>query len=74
MLRLLAVFGCAAAIALAAPAGFEAHAAKKAASKSCKATGLDGKKVSFKCAATETCCFNPVLNMGSCVAKPGVCL
>jgi hypothetical protein len=74
MLRFIAMLGCAAALAVAAPVGFEAHAAKKPMSKSCKATGLDGKKVKFKCSAKETCCFDPILNKGTCVSAPGICL
>ncbi|MFZ4807734.1 MAG: hypothetical protein ACOYLQ_10790 [Hyphomicrobiaceae bacterium] len=75
MLRMFAIFGVAAVLAVSAPVGSDAFAkGKKAVSKSCKATGLDGKKVSFKCKSTQICCFDALTNKGSCVDKGGICL
>lgn len=78
MTRLLTALGFAAAvtlsIALVAPSGFEAEAAKKPKSKQCMANDSAGKKVSFKCTAEEKCCWNVVTQKGSCLPANGICL
>jgi hypothetical protein len=54
----------------------EAEAKKKASvakSKSCKATTIDGKKVSFRCKASETCCYDGLMAKGNCVPAGQVC-
>ena len=70
MVRWISVFACTLAFVLAAPVG-EA-AAKKA--KSCAATGMDGKKISWKCKASQKCCLNWMSNKGGCVAASDICL
>ena len=37
--------------------------------KLCKATTLEGKKVTFKCKADQRCCYNKLLNKGTCGSK-----
>lgn len=37
--------------------------------KLCKATTLTGKKVTFKCKADQRCCYNKLLNKGTCGSK-----
>jgi hypothetical protein len=64
------------ALATALPIGStDADAAsKKEKSKSCTATALDSKKVSWKCKASEKCCFDAIVSKGSCVASSAICL
>ncbi len=51
-----------------------AEAAKKGKNKQCMATNAAGKKVSFKCAASEKCCWQPLIQKGACVPANGICL
>lgn len=77
-MRLIAAIALAAALGLAfaMPMGSEAEAAKKKATpknKLCTATTIDNKKVSFKCKASEKCCFDGLMAKGNCVAASSVC-
>lgn len=77
-MRFISALAVSAALALAftVTTGSEAEAKKAAKSKSCTATNTQtSKKVSWKCKAEELCCFNPLLNQGSCSPKAtGFCL
>lgn len=64
------MFGLAAIVPMSVPA----DAAKKGKNKLCMATSLDNKKVSFKCKAAEKCCYDSIMNKGTCVAASDVCL
>jgi hypothetical protein len=63
------------ALSMTVSLGSEAEAAKKrpAASKSCKATSLEGKKVSFKCKTSESCCYDGLMAKGNCVPAGQIC-
>ena len=62
------------AFAAIGPMTTPSEAAKKAPkSKMCVATALDSKKISFKCMATEKCCFDTLTSTGSCIAASAVC-
>ncbi len=74
MLRFITVAGCALGLALVLPLGSAAEAAKKPMNKMCMAKALDGKSISFKCAATEKCCFSYLESKGTCVAATAICL
>jgi hypothetical protein len=76
MKRLLAAIACAMALSLAAPTivHMPADAAKKAAAKQCKAKALDGKAVTWKCAADQPCCMNYITGQGVCGTKAMGCL
>ena len=74
MTRWIAVFGCAFAVTLAAPAGFDAHAQKKATSTACAATAMDGKQAKWRCKAGQKCCFSWLSNKGTCIAASDLCL
>lgn len=67
--------GLAIAIGASMSVGTEVEAAKKSApkSKACKATSLDGKKVSFRCKANESCCYDGLMAKGNCVPAGQVC-
>jgi hypothetical protein len=67
------MFGCTLAFALAAPAGFDAAAAKMKG-VACAASAMDGKKVKWQCRASQKCCFNWLANKGGCVAASEICL
>jgi hypothetical protein len=73
MLRWVAIFGCAFALAITASMGFEAEAAK-GRSKQCVAAGMSAAKTKWKCKAAEKCCFDWIANKGTCVPASGVCL
>ena len=53
----------------------DAEAKKKrvAKSKLCTATTFENKKVSFKCKASESCCFDGLMAKGNCVPAGQVC-
>ena len=70
--RWIVVFACALAFVLAAPAGFDAAAAKKKAG-ACVATAMDGKTIKWQCKASQKCCFNWMANKGGCVAASEIC-
>jgi hypothetical protein len=75
MLRTLVAGLFAAGLMFSVPLASDAAAqSKKAKAVQCKATGLDSKPVSWKCKKTEKCCFNPVLNLGTCSSAPTGCL
>ena len=61
------------ALAVSAPMGSEAFAAKKP-NKMCKATLLDGKVSKFKCKKDQKCCFDYLENKGKCMPKNAICL
>lgn len=62
-------------VAMAGSMVFAAVAeAKKPKAKLCLATDNSGKKVSFKCAADEKCCWAQSTNKAACVKAPGICL
>lgn len=48
---------------------------KKAApkNKACTATTIDNKKVSFRCKASEKCCFDGLMAKGNCVPAGQAC-
>lgn len=60
--------GAAIAIGLTFSASTEAEAKRSAAkSKACVATNpATKKKISWRCAGNETCCYNPTTNKASC--------
>lgn len=72
MTRWLMVFGCVFALALSAPMGGEATAAKRG--KACTSTGMDGKKSTWQCKTAEKCCFDWVSSKGTCVPASTVCM
>ena len=72
MMRLLSTVILGFTIALAVPVGSDAFAKKRA--MSCKAAGLDGKKTSWTCKAGQTCCWNMLLNQGTCGTKGAACM
>jgi hypothetical protein len=61
-------------IATALPIGSMNANAAKEKSKSCTATAMDSKKVSWKCKASEKCCFDFITSKGTCVASSAICL
>lgn len=68
--------GAALAFAFTLPMSSEAEAKKKASvpkNKACIGTTIEGKKVSFKCKASESCCFDGLMAKGNCVPKGQVC-
>jgi len=74
-MRFLIALTFGAALAISAPIASDAFAkGKKPANKMCKATGWDGKVSKFKCKATEKCCFDYLINKGSCLPKDAICL
>jgi hypothetical protein len=72
MMRWMMVFGCVFALALSAPMGGEATAAKRG--KVCTSKGMDGKQTKWSCKATEKCCFDWLASKGTCVAASAVCM
>ena len=62
------------AIIAIVPISGSANAAHKGKMQLWKGTSLTGAKVSFKCKATEKCCFNAVEGKGNCVASSATCL
>jgi hypothetical protein len=48
---------------------------KKAAPKNklCTATTIDNKRVSFRCKASEKCCYDGLMAKGNCVPAGQVC-
>lgn len=74
MRKILAI-AFAVALGLSMSVVTDAEAAKKSVpkSKSCSATTIEGKKVSFKCKASENCCFDGLMAKGNCVPKGQVC-
>ena len=60
------------AIAAIAPMSITAEA--KGKNKLCMATSLDNKKVSFKCKAAEKCCYDAIMNKGTCAPAGQVCM
>ncbi len=73
-MRIMIAAAFATALAFAFAHGTPAEAAKKPMSKMCMAKALDGKAMSFKCAATEKCCFNYLTSQGTCIAATAICL
>jgi len=65
------------ALAFTVSSSGDVEAAKKkpavSKSKLCKATSLEGKKVSFRCKASETCCYDGLMAKGNCAPKGQVC-
>lgn len=63
------------AAALSVSLAGDAEAARKRAPKSklCLAKTVDNKKVSFRCKASETCCYDGLMAKGNCVPKGQVC-
>ena len=76
-MRWISAFALSAAMALAVTISVsgDAEAAKKAAPKSklCKATTIDNKKVSFRCKASESCCYDGLMAKGNCAPKGQIC-
>jgi hypothetical protein len=65
MTRWFVVFGCAFALALAAPVGSDAEA-QKAKGKACVAKSMDGKQTKWRCKASEKCCYDWLSSKGTC--------
>ena len=63
-LFLAVMFGVAAVM----PISIEANAASRPKRQLCTGTALDNTKVSFKCKASEKCCFDAIAKKGRCVA------
>jgi hypothetical protein len=72
MARLM-VLACTFGLILGTPLSFDAAAAAKKAG-ACVATGMDGKKATWRCKATQKCCFNWISNKGGCIAASDICL
>ena len=72
MTRWIVLLGCVFALALSVPIGTEAYAAKR--SKSCVATGMDGKQTKWRCRALEKCCYDWWSGKGRCVPASAMCL
>lgn len=71
-----AALGAALTFAMVLSISGEAEAKKKASvpkNKACIGTTIDGKKVSFRCKASESCCFDGLMAKGNCVPKGQVC-
>jgi len=71
------VLGFALALSAVGLAGFDAEASKRTSAgkaKLCTGTTIDNKKVSFRCKASETCCFDAMMGKGNCTPKGQVCL
>lgn len=62
MTRWIAVFGCVLTVALAAPVGNQAEAARKR----CIAPASHGAKMTWVCKRTEKCCYDALFRRGSC--------
>ena len=74
MMKWIGVFACTFALMLTAPAGFDAHAQKKATSTACAATAMDGKQTKWRCKAGQKCCFSWLANKGTCIPASDLCL
>jgi hypothetical protein len=65
------------ALAFTVSVSGDAEAAKKkpavSKSKLCKATTIDNKKVSFRCKASESCCYDGLMAKGNCAPAGQVC-
>ena len=61
------------ALSVSVSTDVEAKKAKAPKAKLCKATALDGKKVSFRCKADETCCYDGLMAKGNCAPKGQIC-
>jgi hypothetical protein len=72
MTRCLVICGCVFALAIAAPLGSDAQAAKKG--KWCSAAAMNGKQTKWKCKAGLKCCYDWMGGKGACVAATDVCL
>lgn len=62
------------AIAMIVPMTVRSDAKKGPKHQMCVGTTLDNKKVSFKCKASEKCCFDALAAKGVCVAASATCL
>ena len=78
-MRKLIVVAVSALLALSFAGVFatDADAKRKKASapksKLCTATTIDNKKVSFRCKANESCCYDGLMAKGNCVPQGQVC-
>ncbi len=66
------LFTAAVAFAAAGTIAPTAEAGSHHKSKVCKATSLDGKPITFKCKASQKCCYSKLLNIKSCGSKEGL--
>jgi Cu/Ag efflux protein CusF len=73
VVALMAALGMAFSMGMAGSAE-AAKASKAPKAKQCQAADLTGKKVTFRCGADEKCCWQPIIQQGSCVPASGVCL
>lgn len=71
-MRWIAAIAVGVALAFAVPVS-SADAAKMM-SKKCSGTTLAGKKMSFKCPKTSTCCWDAITEQGTCVPAGSMCL
>jgi len=65
MTRWIVLFACAFAFAVAAPMGFQAEA-RKAKYKVCTEATMSGKKVTWRCKASQECCYNWFMSKPAC--------
>ena len=67
--------GCAMALAfaLAVPGSDTVEAKARGKNKQCMGTSVLGQKSNWRCKGSERCCYNPVLNAGTC-SKSASCL
>lgn len=70
MIRKIAL-AAALAVVTSLPMASIADAGSHHKHKMCKATSLQGKPVTFKCKASQKCCYNKLLNQASCGSKKG---
>ena len=72
------VLGLGVTLAMALPMGSDAEAAKRkrapvGKAKLCTGATFEGNKVSFRCKANETCCFDGLMAKGNCVPAGQAC-
>jgi hypothetical protein len=74
-MRWLSILTLGAVVGIGVPAfAPDALAHKKPMNKLCKATKLDGKPMTFKCKASEKCCFSIIESKGTCRPASATCL
>lgn len=68
MTKWMIAFACALALALAfaVPSSDQAAARGRGKNKQCIGTSMLGQKSTWRCKASERCCYNAVLNVGTC--------
>ena len=76
-LILAALLALAALAPLCAPAdAAKAKAKSRDASRStklCIVSKLDNRRITWKCAASDRCCWDPFVSFGTCMPSNGIC-